>query len=158
MPFPAGGTVDVLTRIVGERLAAKWGQPVVVENRVGAAGNIGTEAAARAEPDGYTLLASPPPALVINQHLRAKLTYDPAAFVPVTVMGAVPNVLAINPGVPVNSVASSSPTPRQIPDKLSFASTGAGVDAAHADGDAAGEDRNRDQIHQLCAAAFRSLT
>ena len=61
VPFPAGGTLDVLTRIVGERLAAKWGQPVVVENRVGAVGNIGTEAAARAEPDGYTLLASPPP-------------------------------------------------------------------------------------------------
>ena len=90
VPFPAGGTVDVLTRIVGERLAAKWGQPVVVENRVGAAGNIGTELAARAEPDGYTLLAAPPPTLVINQSLPAKLTYDPAAFVPVTVMGPCP--------------------------------------------------------------------
>ena len=124
VPFPAGGTLDVLTRIVGERLAAKWGQPVVVENRVGAVGNIGTEAAARAEPDGYTLLASPPPGLVINQHLGAKLTYDPAAFVPVTVMGAVPNVLAINPGVPVNSVAELVAYAKANPDKLTFASTG----------------------------------
>jgi tripartite-type tricarboxylate transporter receptor subunit TctC len=124
VPFPAGGTVDVLTRIVGERLAAKWGQPVVVENRVGAAGNIGTEAAARAEPDGYTLLAAPPPTLVINQSLPAKLSYDPAAFVPVTVMGAVPNVLAINPDVPVGSVSELVAYTKANPDKLSFASTG----------------------------------
>jgi len=124
VPFPAGGTVDVLTRIVGERLAAKWGQPVVVENRIGAAGNIGTEAVARAEPDGHTLLAAPPPTLVINQSLPAKLTYDPAAFVPVTVMGAVPNVLAINPSVPVGSVSELVAYTKANPDKLSFASTG----------------------------------
>src|SRR5712691_5359402 len=124
VPFPAGGTIDVLTRIVGERLAAKWGQPVVVENRVGAVGNIGTEAVARAEPDGYTLLTSPPPGLVINQHLNAKLSYDPAAFVPVTVLGAVPNVLAINPGVPVNSVPGLVAYAKANPDKLTFASTG----------------------------------
>src|SRR5882762_7665732 len=65
VPFPAGGAADALPRIVGERLAARWGQPVVVENRVGASGSIGTEAVARAEPDGYTLLATPPAPLVI---------------------------------------------------------------------------------------------
>ena len=124
VPFPAGGTIDVLTRIVGDRLAAKWGQPVVVENRVGAVGQLGTEAVFRAEPDGYTLLTSPPPGLVINQHLNAKLGYDPAAFVPVTVMGAVPNVLVINPGIPVGSLAELVAYAKANPDKLTFASTG----------------------------------
>src|SRR5882762_7918058 len=86
VPFPAGGAADALPRIVGERLAARWGQPVVVENRVGASGSIGTEAVARAEPDGYTLLATPPAPLVINPTLYPKLPYDPAQFVPVTEM------------------------------------------------------------------------
>ena len=71
VPFPAGGAADALPRMVGERLTARWGQPVVVENRVGASGSIGTEAVARAEPDGYTLLATPPAPLVINPSLYA---------------------------------------------------------------------------------------
>ena len=82
VPFPAGGAADALPRIVGERLAARWGQPVVVENRVGASGGIGAEAVARADPDGYTLLATPPAPLVINPSLYAKLPYDPTQFVP----------------------------------------------------------------------------
>src|SRR5262249_10316019 len=86
VPFPAGGAADALPRIVGERLAAKWGQPVVVENRAGASGAIGAEAVWRAEPDGYTLLATPPAPLVINPSLYAKLAYDPARLVPVSVI------------------------------------------------------------------------
>src|SRR5689334_25215683 len=66
VPFPAGGTADVMPRIVADWLSRKWGQPVVIENKTGAAGNIGAEAAYRAEPDGYTLLSAPPPPLVIN--------------------------------------------------------------------------------------------
>ena len=66
VPFPPGATVDTLPRIVGERLSARWGQPVVIENRAGAAGNLGAETVARAEPDGYTLLSSPPPPLAIT--------------------------------------------------------------------------------------------
>src|SRR6516225_4013362 len=66
VPFPAGGTADVMPRIVADWLSRKWGQPVVIENKTGAAGNIGAEAAFHAEPDGYTLLAAPPPPLVIN--------------------------------------------------------------------------------------------
>ena len=69
VPFPAGGTADVMPRIFAEWLAKKWSQPVVVENRTGAAGNIGAEAVAKADPDGYTLLSAPPPPLVINQNL-----------------------------------------------------------------------------------------
>src|SRR5688572_11305376 len=93
VPFPAGGTADVMPRIFAEKLAAKWGQPVVVDNRPGAAGNIGAEMVFRAEPDGYTLLSAPPPPLVINPSLYPKLNFDPARFVTVGIMGAVPNVL-----------------------------------------------------------------
>src|SRR5215813_7603901 len=97
VPFPAGGTADVMPRIVGDWLSRKWGQPVVIENKTGAAGNIGAEAAYRAEPDGYTLLAAPPPPLVINHNLYPKLAFDPLAFVPIAVMGIVPNALIVNP-------------------------------------------------------------
>src|SRR5438132_6448607 len=105
VPFPAGGAADALPRIVGEKLAARWGQPVVVENRAGASGSIGAQAVARAEPDGYTLLATPPAPLVINPSLYLKLLYDPTQFVPVTVMAAIPSVLLVNAAkVPVNTL------------------------------------------------------
>ena len=69
VPFPAGGTADIVPRIIAEWLSRKWGQPVIIENRTGAGGNIGAEVVAKSDPDGYTLLASPPPPLVINQNL-----------------------------------------------------------------------------------------
>jgi tripartite-type tricarboxylate transporter receptor subunit TctC len=97
VPFPAGGTADVMPRIIADWLSRKWGQPVIIENRAGAAGNIGAEAAFMAEPDGYTLLATPPSPLVINQNLYPKLAYDPEQFVPISVMGVVPNALVVNP-------------------------------------------------------------
>lgn len=100
VPFAPGGAADVLPRLVGEKLSLKWHQPVIIENRPGATGNLGAEAVAKAEPDGYTLLAAPPPPLAINQYLFPKLGFDPAAFVPVTVIAAVPNVLVVNPKVP----------------------------------------------------------
>src|SRR6188474_866533 len=97
VPFPAGGTADAVPRLVGDWLSRKWGQPVVVENRTGAAGNIGAEFAFRSAPDGYTLLSSPPPPLVINQNLYPKLAFDPARFEPIVVMAHVPNALIVNP-------------------------------------------------------------
>ena len=114
VPFPAGGTADVMPRIFAEWLAKKWSQPVV-ENRTGAAGNIGAEAVAKADPDGYTLLSAPPPPLVINQDLYPKLGFDPAEFVPIVIMGRVPNALVINPKVPSTASPRSLPTPRPIP-------------------------------------------
>ncbi len=97
VPYPAGGTADVMPRILAQRLAPKWGQPVIIENRTGAGGNIGAEVVAKADPDGYTLLASPPGPLVINQNLYRHLAFDPLQFVPIVVMGHVPNGLVVNP-------------------------------------------------------------
>jgi tripartite-type tricarboxylate transporter receptor subunit TctC len=127
VPFPAGGSADLLPRVVAEKLAEKWGQPVIVDNRPGAAGNIGAEAVFRAEPDGYTLMSSPPPPLVINRLLYPKLSYDAAQFVPVTVIGAIPNVVLVHPKVGASSVAELIAIARQNPGKLNYASQGGGT-------------------------------
>jgi tripartite-type tricarboxylate transporter receptor subunit TctC len=126
VPFPAGGSADLIPRIVGEKLAAKWGQPVVVENRPGAAGNIGAELVYKSEPDGYTLLSAPPPPLVINQSLYTKLAFDPTQFVPVSVMAAIPNVLLVNPGVSAGSVQELITFAKAAPERLNYASQGSG--------------------------------
>ena len=97
VPFPAGGTADVMPRIFADWLSRKLGQPFIVEDRAGAGGNIGAEVVAKADPDGYTLMASPPPPLVINQNLYPHLSFDPAKFVPIVVMSRVPNALVVNP-------------------------------------------------------------
>src|SRR5947209_10719787 len=86
VPFPAGGTADAVPRLVADWLARKWLQPVIIENRTGAAGNVGAEFVSRAASDGYTLLSSPPPPLVINQSLYRRLGFDPAQFEPIVVM------------------------------------------------------------------------
>ena len=127
VPFPAGGTADVMPRVIGEWLSRKWGQPVVVENRTGAAGNIGAEAVAKAEPDGYTLLSAPPPPLVINQNLYPKLGFDPTEFVPIVIMGRVPNALVINAKLPFNSVAELIAYAKANPGKLTCATQGNGT-------------------------------
>ena len=127
VPFPAGGTADVMPRVIGEWLSRKWGQPVVVENRTGAAGNIGAEAVAKAEPDGYTLLSAPPPPLVINQNLYPKLGFDPTEFVPIVIMGRVPNALVINAKLPFNSVAELIAYAKANPGKLTSATQGNGT-------------------------------
>jgi tripartite-type tricarboxylate transporter receptor subunit TctC len=127
VPFPAGGTADVMPRVIGEWLSRKWGQPVVVETRTGAAGNIGAEAVAKAEPDGYTLLSAPPPPLVINQNLYPKLGFDPSEFVPIVIMGRVPNALVVNPKLPLNSVAEVIAYAKANPGKLTSATQGNGT-------------------------------
>jgi len=127
VPFPPGGSADLLPRIVGERLAQQWGQPVVIENRPGAAGNIGAAAVFQAEPDGYTLLSAPPPPLVINRLIYPKLTYDSTQFVPMTVIAAIPNVLLVHPRVAATSVNELIAYARQNPTKLNYASQGSGT-------------------------------
>jgi tripartite-type tricarboxylate transporter receptor subunit TctC len=127
VPYPAGGSADLLPRIFAEKLGAKWGQAVLVENRPGAGGNIGAEFVYKAEPDGYTLFATAPGPLVVNQNLYRKLVFDPAQFVPVSVMAAIPNVLLVSPRVPAKSVDELIAYARANPGKLNYGSQGNGT-------------------------------
>jgi tripartite-type tricarboxylate transporter receptor subunit TctC len=127
VPFPAGGTADAMPRVVADYLTRKWGQPVVIENRSGAGGNVGAEAAYKSEPDGYTLLSAPPPPLVINHNLYPKLGFDPLRFEPIAVMGLVPNALLTNPGFPPKSVAEVIAFAKANPGKIISATQGNGT-------------------------------
>jgi tripartite-type tricarboxylate transporter receptor subunit TctC len=127
VPFPAGGTADVMPRVVADWLSKKWGQPVIIENRTGAAGNIGTEAFSKSDPDGYTLLSAPPPPLVINHNLYPKLGFDPTEFVPIVIIGRVPNALVVNPTkVKANTVAEFLADAKANPGKITAATQGSG--------------------------------
>jgi tripartite-type tricarboxylate transporter receptor subunit TctC len=128
VPFPPGGTADAMPRIIGDWLARKWGQAVVIENKAGAGGNVGAEVVANAEPDGYTLLSSPPPPLVINQNLYPKLGFDPLAFVPISVMAIVPTALVVNPmKITANTVPQFITLARANPGKITSATQGNGT-------------------------------
>jgi tripartite-type tricarboxylate transporter receptor subunit TctC len=128
VPVPAGGTADAIPRLVADWLSRKWGQAVIIENRTGAAGNIGAEVAYRSAPDGYTLLSSAPPPLVINQNLYPKLGFEPTKFEPVIVMAHVPNALIVNPNnIKASSVAELIEYLRQNPDKVTAATQGHGT-------------------------------
>ena len=127
VPQTPGGASDALARVIGQKLSERWGQPVVVENRPGAAGNIGADLVFRAEPDGYTLLSAPPPPLVINKLLYKKLSYDAEKFVPISVIGAIPNVLLVHPKTQVNSVQEFIALAKSSPGKLNYASQGNGT-------------------------------
>jgi tripartite-type tricarboxylate transporter receptor subunit TctC len=128
VPFAAGGTADAIPRFVGDWLSRKWGQPVVIENRTGAAGNIGAEFVYHAAPDGYTLLSSPPPPLVINQNLYPKLGFDPEKFEPVIVMAHVPNALIVNPAkLKASSVAELVEYLKRNPEQVTAATQGNGT-------------------------------
>jgi tripartite-type tricarboxylate transporter receptor subunit TctC len=126
VPFPAGGTADAMPRLIGEWLSRKWGQPVVIENRTGAAGNIGAEAAFRADPDGYTLLSAPPPPLVINHNLYPKLGYDPMQFEPIIIISRVPNSIVVNPKITAKTVPAFIEHARANPGKVTVATQGNG--------------------------------
>ena len=125
VPYPPGGA-DRLARIVADRLRERFAQPFVVENKAGAAGNIGGEEVFRAAPDGYTLLFSAPGTLVTNKSLYPKLRFDPDAFVPVSVITTSPNVLVVNPTSPSDSVQKLLAAARANPDKLNYGSAGGG--------------------------------
>jgi tripartite-type tricarboxylate transporter receptor subunit TctC len=127
VPFPGGGINDVLARIVGEKLQTRWGQPIVIENKTGAGGNIGAELAYQSEPDGYTLLLSPPGPLAVNQSLYKQLSYKPQEFVPITVVGSVPNVVIVRKELPVNSLKELIDYVKANPGKVTFGSQGNGA-------------------------------
>jgi tripartite-type tricarboxylate transporter receptor subunit TctC len=126
VPYPSGGTNDVLARVVGDKLQAKWGQPVIIENRSGGSGNIGAALVAQAEPDGYTLLVSSTPPLATNQSLYKQLSFKPEEFVPITNFGSVPNLVIVRKGLPVNSVSELIAHAKANPGKLVYGSQGVG--------------------------------
>src|SRR5690606_6437712 len=127
VPFTTGGSNDVLARSIGAKLADAWGQPVVVENRPGAAGNIGGDAVAKAKPDGHTMLIAANNLLTINPHIYPDMPFDAQKdFAPITVLGWVPVALVVNPSVPVKSVAELVDYAKKHPGELNYASSGAG--------------------------------
>ena len=127
IPFAPGGPSDLLGRLVGQKLAEIWAQPVVADNRAGAGGNIGMEAVARASADGYTLVIAPTGNLTVNPSLFAKLGYDPVKdFAPITLLASVDNVLVVHPGVTAANVAELVALAKQKPGTLSFASPAIG--------------------------------
>jgi len=127
VPFPAGGTADAMPRLIADWLSRKWRQPVIIDNRTGAAGNIGAEAAFKAEPDGYTLLSAPPPPLVINHNLYPKLGFDPTEFAPIVIISRVPNALVVNPKTKANTLAEFIAEARANPGKITSATQGNGT-------------------------------
>lgn len=128
VPFAAGGTADAVPRLVADWLSRKWGQPVIIENRTGAAGNIGAEFVYHAAPDGYTLLSCPPPPLVINQNLYPQLGFEPAKFEPIIVMAHVPNALIVNPKkIKASSVPELIEYLKNNPEQVTAATQGNGT-------------------------------
>jgi tripartite-type tricarboxylate transporter receptor subunit TctC len=126
--FAAGGSTDVTARIIAQALSDRLGQPVVVENRGGAGGNIGADAVAKAEPDGYTLLMATSSTFAANPNLYKSLPFDVRKdFAPIAVTAFIPNLLVVNPSVPANNVADFIAYLKANPDKLNFASAGNGT-------------------------------
>jgi len=127
VPFAPGGSTDIFARLMAERLAAPLGQPVVVENRAGAAGNIGAEAVVRSAPDGHTLLMATTGVMAINNALYKSMTYDAARDLePVVFIASITNVLIVPQDLPAKSVAELIALAKRQPGKLTFASSGAG--------------------------------
>ena len=126
VPFPPGGLVDTMARLVGPRLAQELGQAVVIDNKPGAGGNLGAAEVARSAPDGYVLLMASPP-LTISPALYAVMPYKPEQIMPVGLLGRVPNVLLVNPKSGVNTVAELLAKAKSIPGKLNYASNGNGT-------------------------------
>ena len=140
LPFPPGGSTDLLGRTLSERLAGELRQPVVAENRPGAGGNVGAEVAARATPDGYTLVLCAP-SLAISPSLYPKLNYDPLRdLAPIALVATIPNLFVVHPSVPARSLAEVAQYARDNPGKLNFGTGGAGTS------------------NQLAADMFRMLT
>jgi tripartite-type tricarboxylate transporter receptor subunit TctC len=128
VPFPAGGSTDLVARVVAERMGTELGQPIIVENRGGAGGNIGSAAVAKADPDGYTILMGTVATHALNPALYRKMPYDAVAdFAPVALLVVVPNVLVVNPDFPAKNVQELITLLKEKPGEYSYASSGNGT-------------------------------
>jgi len=127
IPYPAGSTPDIVGRTVAERLQKALGQPFVVDNRTGAAGNIGAEAVAKAAPDGYTLLVAINGPVAVNKYLYKNMGYDPEKdLLPISLLASAPQMLVVTPAVPADSFKAFLDFAKRNPGKLSYGSVGAG--------------------------------
>ena len=128
VPYAPGGSVDSVARLVGQKLTQDLGQPFIVENKSGASGNIGTDFAAKAAPDGYTLLMSSSPPLAANIHLFKKLDFDPFNdFAPIMLIANQPNVFVVNPSLPARNIQEIIELAKSRPGKLTYGSSGVGA-------------------------------
>jgi tripartite-type tricarboxylate transporter receptor subunit TctC len=126
-PFPPGGSVDVLARILAQKLSENLGQQFIIETRTGGGGNVGAEMVAKSDPDGYTVLFTAPGPLVVNQTLYAKLPFDPARdFAPIGLFAIAPIVLMVNPEIPANNVQELIAYAKTRPGQINFGSAGNG--------------------------------
>jgi tripartite-type tricarboxylate transporter receptor subunit TctC len=133
--FTAGGTTDIIARVIGPKLTEAWGQPVVIDNRPGAGGNLGGDIVAKAAPDGYTILMGSVGPLAINATLFNKMPYDNLKdFAPITLVAAVANFLVVHPSIPATTVMELVALAKAKPGQLNFASTGNGT-SAHLSGE-----------------------
>ena len=146
-PYPPGGSVDVMARILAQKLSDNLGQQFIVENRSGGGGNTGSDYVAKAEPDGYTLLFTAPGPLTVNQTLYTKLAFDPAKdFAPIALFATAPIVLIVNPAVPANNVQELIALAKREPGKINFASAGNGT-TNHLSGELFKSRANIDIVH-----------
>ena len=128
VPFAAGGATDVVARLLAQKLSESWGQSVIVENRAGAGGNIGADVVAKSPPDGYTLLMTSGSIVTANQHIYKQMSFDPAKdLVPITNVASGPQVIAINPNVPVKDLKELIAYAKANPKKVNFGSAGVGT-------------------------------
>jgi tripartite-type tricarboxylate transporter receptor subunit TctC len=135
VPFPPGGPLDISGRLLAQKLSEAWGQSVVVENRPGAGGNIGADLVAKSAPDGYTIVMGALSTHAVNPSLYPKMPYDAVKdFAPITLLATTPNVLVVNPSLPVNSVKDLIAYAKANPGKLSFGS-GSNGSAGHLAGE-----------------------
>ena len=147
VPFPPGGPLDAVGRLIAQQLSERWGQSVVVENKSGAGGNIGADFVAKASPDGYTVVMGALSTHAVNPSLYAKMPYDAQKdFAPITRVAITPNVLVVNPSLPVNSVKELIAYAKAHPGKLSFGSGSTGS-AGHLAGELLKVDAGIDMVH-----------
>lgn len=147
VPFPPGGSLDLTGRLLAQKLTEAWGQPVVVENKPGAGGNIGADLVAKSPPDGYTILLGALSTHAVNPSLYAKMPYDAAKdFAPITLIAITPNVLVVNAAAPVNNVREFIAYARANPGKLSFGSGSSGS-AGHLAGELFKVETGTDAVH-----------
>jgi tripartite-type tricarboxylate transporter receptor subunit TctC len=158
VPFSPGGSTDIVARLIGEELSERVGQPVVVENRPGAGGNIGADEVANAEPDGYTMLMGTTGVMSINESLYPELSYNAAEdFAPVAHVASLTNVLAVSPDVPADSVEELIAYAKENPGELTFASSGVGA-ATHLVGELFKSATDTDIVHIPYKGSGQAMT